>query len=881
MNDQPLILVVDDTRSDAILLSRALSKEGFRVVESHDGEAAIQAAAELHPDLILLDMTMTGMDGVAVCREIRSRPETAQIPIIFVTAHSDTRNVMAAFSAGGSDYVTKPIRVKEILARVSVQLRLRAAERNLMERNAQLEELTRQLAETNAELARQSRIDGLTGLLNRRAWDEAAQIEDDRSRRHFRGYGVLIIDVDYFKRYNDSHGHPEGDRCLRLVADAIKATCRSTDILGRYGGEEFVVLTPETSGRDAFALAERIRQNVWNCCIRHPTSAAGRVTVSVGVASSDEGPLLESLRCADQRLYHAKSAGRNLVSGGRGATSMARSSDHGERAPELERDVISVVRLPVLLVVCADATRDASYRRRFAGECRLVEVTRPREARNAIAQHDPDVIVLDAASLNENAVKELLRIKSTPGMRDVPVLTLAGGSSTNAIAELFEAGADDVLPDSISDSELFARLRLMVRLSYERTDLQRSHQLRAEQVQFLLILVDLCGRISNAGAEEAILDCMISAISEVAGSRRVQVMFVDERRERFFVARSIGVAPSEVEGMMIPIEGSRLGRVLFSGEPLMINPHTYYAAALPAYEAEACGGLPVIIAPLGAAENDVGVLSVAGCVGRPRFEERDLEYVNLVASIGASAIQSFRNRRASDNARDLIVMGLLRLAECRDNDDGRHAQRVSQYSLTLARTLRERGAFSGAIDDEFLRRLQRAAPLHDIGNASIPDGILMKPSRLTLKEMEIMRTHVNAGEETLRPIVGKISDADFLTMALDIIRAHHEWYDGSGYPNGLRGDGIPLPARIVALADVYDALTSVRVYKERMSVAEAEATILELSGVQFDPAIVDGFVHCKDRLAQIAATLANTDDSNSAAASTPSAPAPCVPEFIS
>lgn len=335
MSKIPHILVVDDTPADSLLLSKALSKAGYQTHVAGDGVAAAAKAAELTPDLILLDMTMPGQDGLETCRALKSNSVTASIPVIFVTGHSDSEHVIPAFAVGGSDYVCKPIRVDEILARVSVQLRLREAERDLVERNAQLEGLSAQLAETNAELARQSRIDALTNLFNRRAWDESAQLEEERSARHSRIFSVLMLDVDFFKAFNDSQGHQAGDNCLRAVAQRIAADCRTTDVVGRYGGEEFVVLAPETPAEAAALLGERIRQSVWDLALPHPASAAGRVTVSVGVSTSDAGPLAEVIRHADSALYRAKKCGRNLVCTSDGEISLTSSA--GARSSEADR----------------------------------------------------------------------------------------------------------------------------------------------------------------------------------------------------------------------------------------------------------------------------------------------------------------------------------------------------------------------------------------------------------------------------------------------------------------------------------------------------------------------------------------------------------------
>ncbi len=211
---------------------------------------------------------------------------------------------------------------------------LKAQQQDLLSQNEQMEELTRQLGETNAELTLLTRIDPLTHLLNRRAWQESAQYQHEQLLRYGHGYSILMVDVDHFKRFNDSRGHQAGDKCLTQIAQSIVAACRATDFVGRYGGEEFVVLAPETGPEAATALAKRIRQAVWDLNTAHPASpVADRVTVCVGVAASGPKPWEDTVKQADDALYAAKNAGRNRVrlaepEPGRGSTAEAAEAAH-------------------------------------------------------------------------------------------------------------------------------------------------------------------------------------------------------------------------------------------------------------------------------------------------------------------------------------------------------------------------------------------------------------------------------------------------------------------------------------------------------------------------------------------------------------------------
>lgn len=199
-------------------------------------------------------------------------------------------------------------------------------------------------------------------------------------------------------------------------------------------------------------------------------------------------------------------------------------------------------------------------------------------------------------------------------------------------------------------------------------------------------------------------------------------------------------------------------------------------------------------------------------------------------------------RVLSLETREMVIFALARLAESRDSETGHHLERVQRFSRILAQQLSKSAKFQGTINPEFIRLVYQTSPLHDIGKVGIPDAVLLKPGQLSGPEFEIMKSHTRIGAETLDAALERYPEAQFLRVARDIAAHHHEWFDGSGYPDGLRGDTIPLSARIVALADVYDALTTKRVYKEAYEHDLARSMILEASGTHFDPDIVRAFV---------------------------------------
>jgi putative two-component system response regulator len=218
------------------------------------------------------------------------------------------------------------------------------------------------------------------------------------------------------------------------------------------------------------------------------------------------------------------------------------------------------------------------------------------------------------------------------------------------------------------------------------------------------------------------------------------------------------------------------------------------------------------------------------------------------------------DRIASLESRDLLIFAMAKLTESRDPETGAHLERMRRYARVLAEQLRKDGTCRGEIDHDFIRTLFLTCPLHDIGKVGIPDQVLLKPGRLTKEEFEIMKQHTVIGSQTLDAALVVHPSADFLRFARDIAWTHHEKYDGSGYPRHLMGEEIPLCGRIVAIADVYDALTTKRVYKPAYSHDVAREIIMEGSGSAFDPDMVSAFLDCEEKFVEIHRQLTPQQD---------------------
>lgn len=302
MSDSPetrpaVVLVADDSPTVRALVRLELEGAGYSVLEAEDGRQALDAVRDetRSVDVVLLDVEMPVMDGFTAIRELKSDPATADLPVVFLTSRSESEDVVGALRLGAHDYLRKPPETSELLARVSAAVQVTA--------------LRAELRRRTEELDRMSRTDHLTGLFNRRHLDDALTSVLASSRRHSFPVAVLILDVDHFKSVNDRHGHDVGDLVLQRVATALAEGVREEDLVGRWGGEEFLVLAPYTDVEGAQVLAERLRGAVADTT----TGTEVPVTVSVGGAVAVEpgtsaGALL---RTADRLLYAAKDAGRD------------------------------------------------------------------------------------------------------------------------------------------------------------------------------------------------------------------------------------------------------------------------------------------------------------------------------------------------------------------------------------------------------------------------------------------------------------------------------------------------------------------------------------------------------------------------------------------
>lgn len=313
------VLVCDDSIVNRQIIGAYLRQMGHEAIFAENGTEAVELFGKEKPDLVLIDVEMPSMDGYEATRAIRqSLFDFSQwTPIIFISSHVDDKSIVKGIDAGGDDYLTKPVSLSVLQAKIHAMRRLVQMRENLMDFSKQLREVNEKLLSSNQLLADLSLKDPLTRLGNRRAFEESIVRICKTAIREFKPVSLLMIDVDNFKEFNDTYGHQAGDKCLQQISQVLKlGLLRGSDFAARYGGEEFAILLFDVNLPGAMSVAEKIRAGVQELQISHKHSQIGVVTISIGVASSraDKEFVPESLiGAADEALYEAKSNGRNSV----------------------------------------------------------------------------------------------------------------------------------------------------------------------------------------------------------------------------------------------------------------------------------------------------------------------------------------------------------------------------------------------------------------------------------------------------------------------------------------------------------------------------------------------------------------------------------------
>jgi response regulator RpfG family c-di-GMP phosphodiesterase len=510
----------------------------------------------------------------------------------------------------------------------------------------------------------------------------------------------------------------------------------------------------------------------------------------------------------------------------------------------------------VALIVHPDATARQACRDIVCNEgWSVIEAQTREEAEPDWRLNPPDVVITGLTCNGVDGLSFARHLRSEPATEDIPVIIIHNGVDVLDWEAISDAGVDTCIAIPRLNDELTLSLRSIARLHRSRIELSRGRSRLGEQTRALDLLLDFSAALARIEDLDMILKTTVDAAAALTSCRRISIMLPDSENRRLIIAASLGIEEHIVRNVSLQAGESIAGRVFQSGRAVVISDQQQAETLLDNRERRDLSGLPLLVTPLCASETIIGVLNITDRMTERPFDESAFSYLNLLTNYAASAIQNVRTREARDHARDSIVVALAKLAEHRDNDTGKHVERVTQYSIKLSEMLRKNPVYAVQIGHDFIRNLERAAPLHDIGKVAIPDAILLKPGKLSDAEMTIMKRHPTIGAETIRALLARTPDSGFLKMAEQIARSHHEWTDGTGYPQGLKDGDIPLPARILAIADVYDALTTKRVYKDAFAHRTSIEIILKESGTHFDPDVVKAFLMVETEFERLAKEL--------------------------
>lgn len=746
-------------------------------------------------------------DGLELARRVRACEGIGFVYVMLTAAAgTEVASLQAAVDAGAADVLSEPVAGPALAARLSAAQHLLDLEADLTRtrgqlkaRQARVDADNRRLAIANEQLSRLATTDELTGLPNRRAARARLTESWAFSARHGTPLSCVLIDIDHFKQFNDTYGHAVGDIVLRETARQLRGFARAEDVVCRIGGEEFLVLCPHTSVERAAEVAERHRRVIANASVEHEGSRLS-VSISAGVAErhEDMAGVEDLLTATDRALYAAKQIGRNRVHAERSAPGAPvpnlwerreydeTHADHGDAGA-----VALMADDPAAMDMCRALLQSAGYR--------LDDAWSDVEGLARIGHRGPDIVVVnESAGLDGPAL--VRHLKQNPATAAIPVLMLGARTGKDALEAAIACGADEYVNRPLRPQDLLLRVRSLCLLGHSRSELARSNEIRSEQARMLTLVLDYSRTLAATEELDPVLEHTIAVTAELTFSRRVSIMLPDATRQHLQVAKAIGIDPEEVPHIRVPIGSGTAGRVFATRRSAIINSPDQVTANKASYSSRFYASVPMVSSVSGASQPVIGVLNVSDRYAGHPFEPRELEFIDLISNIAAAAIHEIQIREARDEARRSAVTALVNLAEQRDGATRQHIDRVTHFCMMLARQLRTMPPHDERIDDAFLSNLERAVPLHDVGKVAIPDDILLKPGKLTEHELAVMRSDVDVGRETIRTLIDPASDVAFLRMAEEVAGGHHEWFDGSGYPQGLSGERIPLSARVAAVA---------------------------------------------------------------------------------
>jgi len=467
----------------------------------------------------------------------------------------------------------------------------------------------------------------------------------------------------------------------------------------------------------------------------------------------------------------------------------------------------------------------------------------------------PEVIIMDVGLPNMDGVAATRALKSDPITADIPVIMLTARSRSEDVVRGLEAGAQEYLFKPFSMAEVLARVRTVHRLATAHRDLDRLNaKLEAEvdvKTRRLQHLYEFMRDLNHADDRARILDLIIRCVQKTTGACRISLYLIDEAGKKLVCERALGIDAAVVEDVSIEGASGITGHVLRSGKTYAARTYGDDQRDGWEYACRSFVSTPIHSTSFATRDGVIGVLNVTEKPDDGPFSEEEIQCLRSIADSAAIALDNVVRRTRLEQSVRILLRTVGRLAEYRDEETTLHLERVTKFARLLAEELQRNSPYSTEVTDAFIELLVQAAPMHDIGKVGIPDEILTKPGKLTDEEFQIMKMHTEIGRRVLSQALDPAHPVPLLQMCIDIAHSHHERFDGTGYPRRLAGERIPLSARIIALVDAYDAITSRRRYKEAKSHAQAVDIIRKDSGSHFDPVIVDAFLRCESRFDEV------------------------------
>jgi diguanylate cyclase (GGDEF)-like protein len=701
-------------------------------------------------------------------------------------------------------------------------------------------------AHIRAKLEHQASTDALTGLYNHRTFHERIRQELMRASTEQDTVALVMLDMDDFKKVNDVYGHGVGDQVLLQVADVLRASVRSSDVVCRVGGEEFAIVMPSGDLRSAVALAERIGERLGTI----DAHAAGRLTVSTGIAV---GPLhaanpRELVACAEATMMTAKARGKGLV-----LTFDEEALERPSEEDVLRDDVRSIAHLKMLQSLSGKLTR--------LNEVTQIGLTIADELRLLIDYHNCRVFVRDGDELLPVAFRGDLT-STEPGAAPALAPARVGRGITGRVAETGEpllvgdarhhelarhiAGTAEIEESLLAVPIVFGAsvtgvivisklgldqfdgddLRLLevlashASVALENARLYDSQRRAAESATALL---GFSRELSTAEGMTEVAKRVVAGSTRMLGSPAGSVWLQnDTNGDLVRLAR----LPDDEEPGVTQFPAEHVAAWLDRREPYFVSAKDYAAIATPPPNTDG----RFAVAPF-LVDGRWGVIAVA-VPARRGFADRELQLLGGLAQQTRLALQSAASYASLERTFLATVEALANALEASDEHTSKHARWITDLALEVGDEL--------GLDARARKRLELGALFHDIGKIGIDSSLLTKPGPLTPEERAIVETHPVLGEHILAPI-------ERLAEVRRIVRSCHERFDGLGYPDGLEGEAIPIEARIVFACDAYHAMITDRPYRAAVGGEEAGRRIANGSGAQFDPAVVEALLRVLDR----------------------------------